>query len=340
MPRSEARLFNAIWKDSEWRAFSVSARHMYAFLLTQDDLTHCGLIPLREARWARLTGLTVAAIRADLQVLAEVQWAVVDRDTDELLVRSLVRRDKVLLQPLLWVPFSISALSIESALLRAVLLGELVRCRSEGLVNQRVTRRLDDLISDMERHLDSHLPSLAQSHTQRHPATVQGRGYVTVVTNVSPNPVTLAPSPEASPAKRVTIPPAAATATEGEGDSSRSGNPPCANADTLVAEVRSLRPDWSERSIRRVLKSPDVTDRPWPLVVAAFPEVAKDPESKSPGRLAHDGPWWHRNGSAATSAPRPPWCGECDPETRLAKSVTPGARTRCKNCHPLEVQSS
>lgn len=341
MPRSEARLFNAIWKDREWRSFPVSARHLYSLLLTQDDLTYCGLIPLREARWSRVGTVSVASVRDDLGTLTAARYVVVDRDTDELLVRSLARRDRVLLQPQLWNPFADSVRQIISADIRVAMLAEMVRCRSEGLVNRSNWKRLDDLVSSLERSLDSQVGSLdgslRASPASSLPGSLQGEGE-RYGSNHRSSLIPEPPPPVPGPAQRVTSPPAAGAVTEGEGVSTGTQDPPRAEVDALVREIRSLRPDWSERSVRRVLKSPDVTDRPWPLVVAAFPGVAKDPESKSPGRLAHDGPWWHRKGSAAAPAPRPPWCGECDEATRLAESVTgSGAPTRCKNCHPLEV---
>jgi hypothetical protein len=60
----------------------------------------------------------------------------------------------------------------------------------------------------------------------------------------------------------------------------------------LVAEVRAIRPEWTSGSIGRALTHPDVLERPAGMRRPALLAVARDPESRSPGRLAADGPWW------------------------------------------------
>jgi len=105
--------------------------------------------------------------------------------------------------------------------------------------------------------------------------------------------------------------------------------------DALVAAIRAERPGWSTRSIERALADPSVAERPWDLVWSAALEVARDPASEHPGRLAHDGPWWTRP-AAPHTAPRPPWCGDCDEQTRLTSEDHP---RRCPVCHPLREAS-
>ena len=48
----------------------------------------------------------------------------------------------------------------------------------------------------------------------------------------------------------------------------------------------------------------------------------------APGTAARASP----PGSPAVQKPKPPWCGECDEQTR---QVNPDAPKRCPNCHPL-----
>jgi hypothetical protein len=61
----------------------------------------------------------------------------------------------------------------------------------------------------------------------------------------------------------------------------------------LAAEVREIRPGWEPESIHSVLTD-QAAVRPWPLVRAAMLAVARDPESRYPGRLACNGPWWEQ----------------------------------------------
>lgn len=67
---------------------------------------------------------------------------------------------------------------------------------------------------------------------------------------------------------------------------------PKAGIDAVIAEVKTIRPEWSERSIRRALTRPAVAERPPAVVRSAALAVAHDRTSTAPGRLEHDGPWW------------------------------------------------
>jgi hypothetical protein len=60
--------------------------------------------------------------------------------------------------------------------------------------------------------------------------------------------------------------------------------------------------------------------------------VAKDPESKQPGRLAHDGPWWDQAGIRAAS--RPPWCEQCRESTRRIEDEDGYDAGPCPRCNP------
>ena len=88
MPRSEARIFASIWDDEDCLSLSVTARHMYyVVLLTQPDLSHCGVIPLREARWAKKSRQSLDEVCAALKELEAVGWTVTDHETRELFAR-------------------------------------------------------------------------------------------------------------------------------------------------------------------------------------------------------------------------------------------------------------
>lgn len=131
-------------------------------------------------------------------------------------------------------------------------------------------------------------------------------------------------------------PSAVPDATPGEGEKPQEEQNPEFAA--LVAEVRELRPVWSTRSIRRALADEAVVERPWPLVRSAMLAVARDPESKQPGRLAHDGPWWAQE-PPGPAIPRRPWCGQCDERTRQREDGE-GRPFRCPDCHPQAPEAS
>lgn len=132
MARSEARIFTTIWQDVEFLALSEGAQRLYLFLLSQPDLGHCGLIALRERRWARTAaGLTAERVTTALKELDAARFIVIDEDTEEVLVRSLIRRDQIWKQPNVMKSAREAAQLIESRAVGLALLEELERIPAE-----------------------------------------------------------------------------------------------------------------------------------------------------------------------------------------------------------------
>lgn len=133
MARSEARVTVDIWDDPDFRALTCSQQRAYLFLVSQRDLCHTGVIALRERRWARTAAdLNSAVVIADLKALEAARFVVVDENTEEVLVRSLLRRDKVYRQPNVLRTAAGQVAQIESQAIRAVLLAELRRIAASG----------------------------------------------------------------------------------------------------------------------------------------------------------------------------------------------------------------
>jgi hypothetical protein len=334
MARNFGRVLASIWDDDDFRALSPTAQRLYMFLLSQPDLEHSGLIALRERRWAgACSALTVDEIRTDLCELGTARFTVVDEETEELLVRSLIRRDEVWKQPNVFKAAAGSAVSAKSPHLKAVLFAEVRRldidaeAKGSRGVREGLLRSLEPFARDqrtLREGFQNGTPSEPLAKGMPSP-TGEGERVTTGTTTGFP----LSPSPLPPVAGDASEPnPSAAVAVAEEGDQSSDQTPTA-----LAAEVRAIRPDWSTASIRRALAAPSVRERPWPLVRSAALEVARDPASQQPGRLAHDGPWWHRT-VEATRDPPPPWCGKCDERSRLREDDD-GAPTRCPECHPL-----
>lgn len=53
MARTHGRIMAAIWNDGDFIALRGSAQRMFMFLLSQPDLSHAGLLPMRVNRWAK-----------------------------------------------------------------------------------------------------------------------------------------------------------------------------------------------------------------------------------------------------------------------------------------------
>lgn len=100
MARTQARLLVKLWDDKDFCRLSPGAQRLYMFLLSQPNLNHAGLLALTLTRWSRSSpGVTVDSLRADLAELEDADYVVVDEDTEEVLIRTLVRNDGIWKQP-------------------------------------------------------------------------------------------------------------------------------------------------------------------------------------------------------------------------------------------------
>jgi hypothetical protein len=132
--RSEARISVDIWDDPEFLVLSPGAQRTYMLLLSQRDLAHDGVIALRERRWARCAaGVTVDQLTAELEELHQARFVVVDVDSEELLVRSLLRRDKIYKQPNVLRAAADHLSMVSSPAIRRALAEELVRIADEPM---------------------------------------------------------------------------------------------------------------------------------------------------------------------------------------------------------------
>lgn len=130
MPREHARVLTSIWRDGDWKSLSRDEQWMYELLLSQRNLEQCGLIDLTAGRWAQLARDTTARdIRTFLAGLESARFVVVDEDTEEVLVRALIRRDGVLETPNIMKAALRTARTVQSDKIRAAILAELMRVR-------------------------------------------------------------------------------------------------------------------------------------------------------------------------------------------------------------------
>lgn len=153
MPRSEARIFTSIWRDPHFTGIDSDAQWLYLFLLSQDDLTYCGVMPLRERRWLpKAAGLTLDRIERALKALEASPrlFVIADQDSGELFVRSLLRRDGIWKQPNLLKQARESADQIESARIRAALLAELKRLPLDETPSEQVKTLVAEFIADLD----------------------------------------------------------------------------------------------------------------------------------------------------------------------------------------------
>lgn len=151
MARSEARLLTDIWEDRDFLTLTGDAQRLFMFLISQPDLAHSGVIALRERRWSRKAAdLTLPGIEKALTDLAAARFLVVDWDSEEILIRSLIRRDRIFKQPNVMRAAVDNVPVIESQAILRALVVEMERIRGE---NPDLTSNQTDVIGDMEKAL-------------------------------------------------------------------------------------------------------------------------------------------------------------------------------------------
>lgn len=169
MARTHGRLMASIWSDPDFIAMRRSAQGMFMFLLSQPDLSHAGLLPMRVNRWAKKAeDLSPKVVRGELDYLAERRFVVVDEETEEVLVRTMVRNDGVYKQPKVMLRLREDARQIESPLLRSAFARELGRLPLHELANgtrQSVEEVIDALEDDFQDVSAGRYPSERVSDT-------------------------------------------------------------------------------------------------------------------------------------------------------------------------------
>lgn len=102
MARSEARLHFDVMEGL--RGLSKDAKLLYmGALLVEPTVNQAGIGALRERRWAKETELSPEETQRALGELDAGRFAFVDYDTEEIFVRTIIRRDKVAERPnVLW----------------------------------------------------------------------------------------------------------------------------------------------------------------------------------------------------------------------------------------------
>lgn len=133
MPRDHARINLTIWNDPDFRRLPPAAQHLYLALWTSPALSRCGVHDWRPGRLVSLShGLTTDHIETVAACLQARHFIVVDRISEEVLVRSWARFDGLMKQPKMAVSFVYAYSAVASEALRGVLVTELHKIKSEN----------------------------------------------------------------------------------------------------------------------------------------------------------------------------------------------------------------
>jgi len=129
MARDHARLWISIWANEDFKARTAVEQRLFMLLISQERINRAGVIDLRERPWSKLASDTTPDdIRTALKGLEANRFVVIDCDTEELLVRTFIRGDRIYRQPNVLKNALNAAQQVQSPKLRAVLADELRLC--------------------------------------------------------------------------------------------------------------------------------------------------------------------------------------------------------------------
>lgn len=129
MARDHARLQTARNRDRDWRDLTVDAQWAYDTVLTQEGITYVGVLDYFPGRIAALAkGMTAKRVETAVRGLEEGRFVVVDRDTQELCVRTFVRHDGVLARANMGKAMGRALAKVVSLDVRDTVLDELAKC--------------------------------------------------------------------------------------------------------------------------------------------------------------------------------------------------------------------
>jgi hypothetical protein len=156
MARLFGRILSSIWDDEDFLGLTATEQRMYMFLCSQPNLNHAGLLPLTFRRWSdSAKDLTAEEIRRDLISLEAKRFVVLDFDKEEVLVRSLLRRDDVWKAPRVMGAAVSNAMEIRSRKLRAALLAEVDRLPLDELSDKPGKDNGPSIRQQVEGHIEN-----------------------------------------------------------------------------------------------------------------------------------------------------------------------------------------
>lgn len=207
MAREYARIRTDLWADDHWRQLSPGAQWLYEYLLACPSLSGAGVADWRPARIAKLArGLTREQISMYAAELVKERFILVDDATEEVLVRTFLRHDGVMLNPNMWKGVGIAYADIYSPALKSAVSHEARRLRNEnpdGFTSEHGRQILPWASKYLQTMLNSgsNTPSDTPSDTPSKTPSDTGSG---VGSDRGPSPTpTPTPKPEASlPAKK------------------------------------------------------------------------------------------------------------------------------------------
>jgi hypothetical protein len=164
LARKEARIFVSIWDDRDFTNLLAVDQRWFFFLISQARLSHAGVLPLGERRWAKSCADGGTEMDASLKRLEAARFVVIDRDEEELLIRSHMRQDQVYLQPNLMRAAAASIATITSPAIIDALFWEITRIEQEQLTENQAAA-----VATMVKALSKRAKDLGITRTDKTP---------------------------------------------------------------------------------------------------------------------------------------------------------------------------
>ena len=161
------KLYKSAWGDSDFKALTEGEQALYHKLISQSDTSLAGVLTYAPVRWAGQTaGMTVADIEARMAGLVEKRYALVDLETQEVLIRSYIRNDSGWRSPRTMLGVAGAVRRILSKSLRAAVSVELQRIDTSDLsdsISEKTNRSTRQVVDGAIRDLISDNPADKQA---------------------------------------------------------------------------------------------------------------------------------------------------------------------------------
>lgn len=126
MARDYCRILTSIWGTEGFTQRSSGAQRLYFLILSQPEISMCGVLTPACTRWASFAPETTErTVKASLNELIKNDYILQDSDWDELWVRSFVRHDLKLGTPNVAVGMTKAFVGVRSPLVRSGIIQEI-----------------------------------------------------------------------------------------------------------------------------------------------------------------------------------------------------------------------
>lgn len=149
MAREYGKWYTSAWGDGDFRSLGRDAQHLYMQLAFQPDLSMAGTLTMAPVRWAGQAMISEDEVMDALATLTEAAFVYVDFDTQELLLRSYVRRDEGWRSPTTMKAIYSAMNAVLSGGLKTVLANELRRIDTSTLsekINEKTGRSTKEVV--------------------------------------------------------------------------------------------------------------------------------------------------------------------------------------------------